>query len=129
MRACSTVERTPFTMTDEIRYRLLRHLEQHSDASQRELARALGISVGKTNYCLRALVKKGLVKMRNFRRSDNKLAYAYVLTPKGIEEKVNVTSAFLKVKMAEYDNVLAEIERLSREVEESNKGNKTVASM
>ena len=116
-------------MTDEIRYRLLRYLEQHSDASQRELARALGISVGKTNYCLRALVKKGLVKMRNFRRSDNKLAYAYVLTPKGIEEKVNVTSAFLKVKMAEYDNVLAEIERLSREVEESNKGNKTVASM
>ena len=76
-------------VTDEVRYRLLRYLEEHPQASQRELALHLGVSVGKINYCLRALIEKGLVKMRNFRGSEKKLPYAYILTPKGIDEKVS----------------------------------------
>ena len=106
-------------ISDENRYRLLRYLEEHPDASQRELARHLDMSVGKVNYCLRALIEKGWLKMRNFRNSNNKLSYAYHLTPKGLEEKVNVTYAFLRRKMAEYDAAHAEIERLSRELGES----------
>jgi len=108
----------PHTISDEVRYRLLRYLEEHPEASQRDLARHLDMSVGKINYCLRALIEKGWLKVHNFRKSDNKLAYAYHLTPKGIEEKVNVTYAFLRRKMAEYDAVQAEIERLSRELGE-----------
>src|SRR5664279_2310344 len=83
------------TVEDEMRYRLLRYFEQHPHASQRELARELGISVGKVNYCLRALIQRGWVKMRNFRDSTNKLAYTYTLTSKGIEERVSVASRFL----------------------------------
>jgi len=107
------------TISDESRYRLLRFLEEHPEASQRDLARHLDVSVGKVNYCLRALIEKGLLKVRNFRNSKNKITYAYHLTPKGLEEKVNVTYAFLRRKMAEYDAVSAEVERLSREVAES----------
>ena len=103
-------------LSDEIRYRLLGYLAEHPDASQRALASVLGISLGKVNYCLRALIERGLVKARNFRNSDNKIAYAYVLTPKGIEEKVNVTYAFLRRKIAEHDTLVQEIERLSEEV-------------
>jgi EPS-associated MarR family transcriptional regulator len=103
-------------LSDEIRYRLLRHLADHPDASQRSLASVLGVSLGKVNYCLRALVDKGLIKARNFRNSRNKSAYAYVLTPKGMEEKISVTYAFLRRKLAERDSLVAEIERLSAEV-------------
>jgi EPS-associated MarR family transcriptional regulator len=104
------------TVPEEIRYRLLHYLEQHPEATQRELARHLGISIGKVNYCLRALIEKGWLKMRNFRNSNNKLSYAYHLTPNGLEEKVNVTAEFLRRKMAEYDALSEEIERLTREV-------------
>jgi MarR family transcriptional regulator, temperature-dependent positive regulator of motility len=103
-------------ITEEVRYRLLRYLDEHPHASQRELARELGVSVGKVNYCLRALIERGWVKMRNFRRSKSKLTYAYILTPKGLEEKVTVTSTFLRRKIAEYEMLSAEIERLSREI-------------
>lgn len=106
-------------VSDEVRYRLLRYLEDHPQASQRELAQHLGVSVGKVNYCLKALMVKGLVKMRNFRGSTRKLAYAYYLTPKGIEEKVNVTYRFLRIKTMEYDAISAEIERLTNELAES----------
>ena len=117
----SIIERNPMApvVTDEIRYQLLCYLQDQPEASQRELARHLGISVGKVNYCLRALIEKGWLKMRNFRNSKNKLSYAYAVTPKGIEEKVNVTASFLRRKMAEYDVISAEIERLSRELAES----------
>ncbi|HEX7190360.1 MAG TPA: MarR family EPS-associated transcriptional regulator [Thermoanaerobaculia bacterium] len=104
------------SVPDEIRYRLLHYLEGHPEATQRELARHLGISIGKVNYCLRALIEKGWLKMRNFRNSNNKLSYAYHLTPNGLEEKINVTAEFLRRKMAEYDALSEEIERLSREV-------------
>lgn len=105
-------------LTDETRYRLLKYLSEHPDATQRELARELGVSVGKINYCLHALMSRGWVKLRNFRRSERKTAYAYVLTPKGFAEKVNVTSAFLRRKVAEFDLLTREIETLTAEVSE-----------
>ena len=103
-------------LTDEIRYRILRELEREPQLSQRELAESLGVSVGKTNYCLKALVEKGLVKVQNFRRSGNKLAYAYQLTPRGLADKARVTQRFLKIKLMEYDALQSEIEELQREV-------------
>jgi EPS-associated MarR family transcriptional regulator len=103
-------------LNEEVRYRLLRHLAEHPDASQRELASELGISLGKVNYCLHALMEKGLVKVRNFKNSRNKSAYAYILTPQGLEEKINVTYSFLRRKLAEYNDMAAEIERLTAEV-------------
>lgn len=106
-------------LSEDIRYRLLTYLAEHPDASQRDLAAMLGVSVGKVNYCIRALIRKGLVKMRNFRKSKNKLAYGYVLTPKGIEEKVKVTGDFLRHKMAEYELIAKEIERLTNELREA----------
>lgn len=105
-------------MTDEVRYRLLHFLVDHPDASQREIARHLGVSVGKVNYCLHALIEKGLVKIRNFSRNKRKLAYVYVLTPKGIEEKIDVTYRFLKVKVEEYEALSAEIDRIRHDLEQ-----------
>ena len=101
---------------DEIDLELLRQLESHPHLNQRGLAERLGLSLGKANYCLRALVRKGLVKMRNFRRSDNKLAYAYLLTPSGMQEKARLTAAFLKRKEQEYERLQDEIARLKAEV-------------
>jgi EPS-associated MarR family transcriptional regulator len=106
-------------VSDEIRYRLLKYLADHPHASQRELARELGISLGKANYCLRALVEKGWVKLRNFSNSDRKSAYAYVLTPRGVNEKLNVTAAFLRRKIAEYDDVARQIDALRAELSAS----------
>ena len=103
-------------LNDEIRYRILRELERDPQLSQRDLANSLGVSVGKTNYCLRALVDRGLVKVENFRRSGNKLAYAYQLTPRGIADKARVTKRFLKIKLREYESLQSEIEELRKEV-------------
>ena len=103
-------------LSDEIRYRLLSYLQEHPEASQRELAAFLGVSLGKVNYCIKSLVRKGLVKMRNFRKSKNKFAYMYVLTPKGIEEKFSVTRRFLHRKVAEYEAMALEIDRLTNEL-------------
>jgi EPS-associated MarR family transcriptional regulator len=108
----------PHELTQEIRYRILKYVAEHPQATQRELARQLAISLGKANYCLRALMEKGLVKVRNFRNSSNKKAYSYVLTPRGLQEKINVTSDFLRRKKAEYELLLKEIEELSAEVGE-----------
>lgn len=99
-----------------MQYRLLKFLAEHPHASQRELARELGISLGKTNYCIRALIDKGWVKLRNFKNSDRKSSYAYVLTASGLEEKVNVTLAFLRRKTAEYDDLAHQLEALREEV-------------
>ncbi|MGY1488100.1 MarR family EPS-associated transcriptional regulator [Methylobacillus pratensis] len=101
-------------LTDEYRYKILKLLQEKPEISQRELAKALGISLGKTNFCLKALAEVGLLKVSNFRNSKNKLAYMYVLTPKGIEEKAGITMRFLKYKMQEYTNLQAEIEELRR---------------
>jgi EPS-associated MarR family transcriptional regulator len=100
----------------EIHLKLLRHLEANPKVSQRELAKHLGISLGKANYCLQALGEKGLVKSRNFKNSNNKIAYAYILTPKGIKEKAALASRFLQRKMLEYEMLKGEIEKLRQEV-------------
>lgn len=100
---------------DLTHYHLLRQLTRNPAASQRSLAATVGVSVGKVNYCLRALVHKGWVKANNFRRSDNKLAYAYVLTPSGIEKKAELTRRFLQDKLAEFHAIQREIEELRLE--------------
>ncbi len=97
---------------DEVHFRVMRLIQENSQLTQRDLARQLGISLGKANYCLRALVEKGFVKAENFQRSDRKLAYAYLLTPAGIDEKARVTVSFLRRKMQEFEALKAEIESL-----------------
>lgn len=109
-------------INEEVRYRLLKYLADHPEASQRDVARELGISLGKVNYCLKALIEKGWIKARNFRNSRKKSAYVYVLTPKGIDEKIDVTRAFLRRKVAEYDTLVKEIETLTAEVGELTAG-------
>jgi EPS-associated MarR family transcriptional regulator len=103
-------------LDEQTRYRLLKLLETNPELSQRQLAEELGVSVGKVNFCLRALLERGLVKVRNFRNSNNKVAYAYYLTPKGAREKIRTTAGFLKRKLAEYQAMEKEIEELKREV-------------
>lgn len=100
---------------DEIHLRVLRQLESKPEMSQRELAEALGVSLGKTNYCVRALLNKGLIKVRNFRNSQNKAAYAYYLTPAGIRRKAGLTAAFLTRKVKEYESLKREIDLLKIE--------------
>jgi EPS-associated MarR family transcriptional regulator len=102
-------------MDDETRYRILKILESDPQASQRRIADQLGISLGRVNYCLQALVKRGLVKANNFRNSTNKRAYLYLLTPRGIEEKARVTARFLRVKLDEYEALKQELEELQRD--------------
>jgi EPS-associated MarR family transcriptional regulator len=102
-------------ISDEYRYKLLRLLSVNPKISQRELARELGISLGKTNYCLTAMIEKGLLKAQSFKNNRNKRAYIYLLTPGGIEEKALVTLRFLGRKMAEYEALQHEIERLRHE--------------
>lgn len=103
-------------LTDEIRLRILRELERDPKISQRDLAGLLGVSIGKTNFCLRALVDKGFVKVENFRKSGNKLAYAYQLTPRGIADKAKMTRRYLRIKLREYEALQSEIEELRQEV-------------
>ena len=106
-------------LTDEYRYKIFKQIEANPEISQRELACELGISLGKANYCLKALIEKGLLKAGNFRNSKNKKAYVYKLTRKGIEEKANVTLRFLKQKMTEYESLKSEIEFLRQEAQQS----------
>jgi EPS-associated MarR family transcriptional regulator len=103
---------------EEIALRVMRLLKAQPDMSQRELADQAGISLGAVNYCLKALMDKGFVKLENFHNSQHKLKYAYLLTPRGIAEKVALTSSFLKRKMEEYDALKVEIEVLKAEVGE-----------
>jgi len=116
--ACSKPDRLPATVSDEVHYRLLKALEEQPDATQRELAGKLGVSLGKTNYCIRALLEKGWIKAKNFKNSKNKLAYSYLLTPSGIEARARITARFLKRKIGEYEALKAEIEQLTAEVED-----------
>jgi len=102
-------------LTDETRYRILKLLEADPHASQRRIADELGISLGRVNFCLQALINRGLIKVNNFRNSANKRAYLYLLTPRGIEEKALVTARFLKVKLDEYEALKREVEQLQRE--------------
>jgi EPS-associated MarR family transcriptional regulator len=113
----SLIERT--IMLDETtHYGLLKILEENPGLSQRDLAKKLGVSLGKINYCLNALVEKGSLKINNFRNSENKLAYAYLLTPSGVEQKARMTVQFLKYKVQEYERLRAEIAELQYEAEQ-----------
>ncbi len=103
-------------LSDEMRYKLMRALEANPAMSQRALSRELGVSLGKINFCLQALIKKGLVKAKNFNDSDNKVAYMYLLTSRGVEQKASLAVTFLKLKINEYDLLRAEIDQLRREV-------------
>lgn len=94
----------------------MRLLQDNPDLTQRELAEKLGVSVGGLNYCLKALMEKGWIKMHNFSQSKNKFGYAYILTPQGLGEKARLTSSFLRRKMQEYEALKAEIETLKAEV-------------
>jgi EPS-associated MarR family transcriptional regulator len=103
-------------MNQEIHLKVLRQLESNPDITQRQLAQQLGVSLGKANYCLKALIDKGFIKARNFRNSENKRAYLYVLTPRGIEEKSRISVSFLRHKMEEFEALRCEIEELQAEV-------------
>lgn len=105
-------------MTDpEIQYRVLNQLDNDPHMTQRQLADVLGVSLGKTNYVVKALIDVGWLKLGNFRRSNNKMGYAYLLTPAGVVEKAVITKRFLLRKRQEYKLLALEIARL--EVEES----------
>lgn len=103
-------------LQEDTYFRVMRILQDNPDLTQRELAEKLGISVGGLNYCLKALIEKGLVKMQNFANSKNKFGYVYVLTLRGIAEKRAITHQFLKRKMEEYEALKAEIEALEFEL-------------
>jgi EPS-associated MarR family transcriptional regulator len=102
-------------LSGETHYKLLCMLEANPEMSQRDVARELGISLGKVNYSLRALIRKGWIKAANFKNSNNKAAYMYLLTPRGIEEKAGLSVRFLKIKMQEYERLRVEIEEMRRE--------------
>ena len=111
-------------LTDEYRSKILRILEEQPEISQRDLARELGISLGKANYCLQSLMEKGLVKANNFKNSNNKKAYMYYLTRKGIAEKARATTRFLNRKITEYEALQREIENLKHELTGTSSGPK-----
>ena len=104
---------------DAITYELFKNLAADPNTSQRKLSRKLGISLGKVNYCLKALINKGWIKAKNFEENPNKSGYAYILTPTGLENKARITARFLRHKIKEYEKLQTEIETLSREVEQN----------
>ena len=104
-------------MSDQRQLDAMRLLETNPQMTQRELAEALGVSLGAANYCLKALVEKGWVKLENFQNNPNKLGYLYLLTPMGIAAKATLTARFLRQKSAEYEALKAEIEQLQSEMD------------
>jgi EPS-associated MarR family transcriptional regulator len=104
------------TVIEEIYYKVIKQIEQDAEISQRELSKELGVSLGKVNYCLHALIDKGWVKAKIFKNKQNKLAYRYLLTPTGMQQKAFLTKNFLKMKIGEYENLQLEIEGLRKEV-------------
>lgn len=104
---------------EEVRFRVLRLIESNPEISQRELADELGVSLGQINYQLKALKERGLIKVGNFMRSDNKLAYVYLLTPKGVADKLAITKQFLKRKRLEFEILKEELRELEREANSS----------
>lgn len=105
-------------LQEDTYFRVMRLLQDNPDLTQRELADKLGVSVGGLNYCLKALMEKGWVKMQNFSQSKNKFGYVYILTPKGIAQKAALTGHFLKRKVEEYEALKAEIEALKTDMNE-----------
>ena len=102
---------------DERHYKVMRLLEANPAMSPRDLARELGISLGKINYCLQALIQKGWIKASNFRNRQNKAAYMYLLTPRGLEQKATLTLRFLRIKLKEFETLRAEISQMQKDVD------------
>jgi EPS-associated MarR family transcriptional regulator len=109
-------------LQEDTSFRVMRILQGNPDLTQRELAERLDVSVGCLNYCLKALMEKGWVKMLNFTHSKNKFGYVYVLTPRGLAEKATLTGSFLKRKMTEYETLKLEIEALQQEIKSGDLG-------
>lgn len=107
---------TPTERREDVNFRVLRLLAAHPEYSQREIAQALGVSLGGVNFCLQALIAKGLVKVENFKASPHKRGYCHVLTPQGLGERAALTGSFLMRKRAEYDALTAEIAALQAEI-------------
>ncbi|HET7307850.1 MAG TPA: MarR family EPS-associated transcriptional regulator [Gammaproteobacteria bacterium] len=103
-------------LDDDTRYRILKRLEDNPEVNQRELARELGISLGKVNYCLKALIERGFIKVSRFRNSVNKKAYLYHLTPQGMQDRTRMAIRFLQYKRAEYEALERELQILEQEV-------------
>ena len=104
-------------LQEDTNFRVMQLLHDNPRLSQREMAKALGISFGGINYCLKALIDKGLIKIHNFSQNNNKYGYAYLLTPSGISEKAELTSSFLKRKLEEYESLKAEIDALKLDID------------
>ena len=104
------------------KFQILKSLEQYSRPTQRQLSNDLGVSLGKVNYCLKSLIEKGFIKVDNFRNSNNKIQYSYLLTPKGIEEKAKLTLDFIRIKTQEYDILKQEVESLKQEIKNMDRG-------
>jgi len=101
----------------EIHLNLLNLLQEEPKLTQREMNRKMGVSLGKINYCISALTKKGMIKVERFKKAENKSAYMYRLTPKGFEEVANLTISFLKIRIVEYDKIKKEIKSLSKQID------------
>ena len=105
---------------EQDQFEVLRKIQKIPESSQRELAEKLGFSLGKLNYCLKALQKKGLVKLQNFQKKTNKISYLqYVITPKGISERTKLTINFMKRKIKEYDELKKELKKINKNVDNS----------
>ena len=104
-------------MPTETHLKILKYIKSNPHISQRQLAQELGVSVGKINYCVQALITKGWVKAGNFKRSTNKMSYLYLLTPAGIDEKTRLTASFLKQKIDEHEIITQEIKQLKRDAQ------------
>lgn len=105
---------------NEIRLNMLKLLQEEPELTQREMNQKMGVSLGKINFCISALTKKGMIKVERFKKSENKSAYIYRLTPKGLEELASLTVSFLKIRIAEYDQIKIEIKQLSDEINKIN---------
>lgn len=118
MRKLSTMVTKQDNLREEVRFRLLRLLSENPEMSQRELARAVGVSTGGVHYVINALVDKGLIKLSNFTAAEDKRRYSYLLTPEGVEEKIRLTRRFVFSKMAEYEALRAEIKEIRADLSE-----------
>ncbi len=103
---------------DPIQHKILTLISENPNLSQRELAEQLGVSLGKINYCLKAVIEKGFIKVNNFKNSQNKMAYAYYLTPQGIEEKARITVEYIKRKILEYEAIQKELATLKEKAKD-----------
>lgn len=106
---------------NDLHYYIIKQLEDNPHMTQRQLAEVLGVSLGKTNYLIRSLLDVGWLKLGNFRRSNNKMGYVYLLTPKGLADKAEITQGFLERKRVEYERLALEIEALEFEISETQK--------